>query len=180
MPVVVRTLVVFRSTGRPGKYALAVREIRRILAGLGFVAFLGTFLTMVGPGAVAAAVSAQRIDGQDAIGTSIAVSQAEFPTAGLAPAVVLARSDFFSDALAGGPLAAAVGGPLLITEGADQSSSLDPEVQAEIQRVLAPGGTVYILGGALALSSNIDATLSNLGFKTVRLAGTDEYGTAVL
>src|ERR1700678_3371829 len=164
MPVVVRTLVVFRSTGRPGKYALAVREIRRILAGLGFVAFLGTFLTMVGPGAVAAAVSAQRIDGTDAIGTSIAVSQAEFPTAGSAQAVVLARSDFFSDALAGGPLAAKVGGPLLITPGASITPALDPRVEAEIQRVLDPGGTVYILGGPLALDPAIDAALQGLGY----------------
>src|ERR1700678_2706891 len=179
MPVVVRTLVVFRSTGRPGKYALAVREIRRILAGLGFVAFLGTFLTMVGPGAVAAAVSAQRIDGTDAIGPSIAVSQAEFPASGSAQAVVLARSDFFSDALAGGPLAAAVGGPLLITPGASISSTLDPRVEAEIERVLPVGDTVYVLGGDLALSPNIDTALEGLGYRVVREAGANEYATAV-
>jgi hypothetical protein len=47
-----------------------------------------------------------RIFGPDAIDTSIAVSQAEFGS-GAAAAVVLARSEFFSDALAGGPLAAA-------------------------------------------------------------------------
>jgi hypothetical protein len=121
----------------------------------------------------------QRISGTDAIGTSIAVSEAEFPAAGSAKAVVLARSDFFSDALAGGPLAAQVGGPLLITPGATLSASLDPRVQAEIQRVLPTGGTVYILGGDLALSTGIDSVLQTLGYATQRLAGSDEYATAV-
>ena len=100
-----------------------------------------------------------QIYGIDPIGTSIAISQAAFPTADSAGAVVLARDDFFSDALAGGPLAAAVRGPMLLTEGADQSSSIDPRTLAEIQRVLSVGGTVYILGGDLAISPNVDATL---------------------
>ncbi len=120
-----------------------------------------------------------QIFGQDAIGTAIAVSQVEFPTVGSAKAVVLARSDFFSDALAGGPLAAAMGGPLLITPGASLSTSLDPRVQAEIQRVLPGGDTVYILGGDLAVSPDIDIALENLGYKVVRVAGADEYATAV-
>jgi hypothetical protein len=123
--------------------------------------------------------SLTQIYGTDAVGTAIAVSQAEFPTAGSARAVVLARSDFFSDALAGGPLAAQEGGPLLITPGASITASLDPRVLAEIQRVLPAGGTVFILGGTLALSPNIDATLEGAGYNVVREAGVDEYATAV-
>jgi hypothetical protein len=125
------------------------------------------------------ALPVQRIYGTDAIGTSIAVSQAEFPQLGSAKAVVLARSDFFSDALAGGPLAAQVGGPLLITPGAPISSSLDPRVSAQIQQVLPVGGTVYILGGDLALSPDIDTALQALGYVTKRIAGADDYATAV-
>jgi hypothetical protein len=120
-----------------------------------------------------------QIYGSDPIGTSIAISGAEFPAAGSAKAVVLARSDFFSDGLAGGPLAAAVNGPLLLTEGAPVSAALDPRTQAEIQRVLPTGGTVYILGGDLALSPNIDATLQGLGYNVIREAGSDEFATAV-
>ncbi|MGH9046379.1 MAG: cell wall-binding repeat-containing protein [Acidimicrobiales bacterium] len=130
-------------------------------------------------GQLAEDVDLQAIYGQDAIGTAIALSQAEFPTAGSAKAVVLARSDFFSDALAGGPLAAKMDGPLLITEGAPVSSTLDPAVQTEIERVLPVGGTVYVLGGDLALSPNIDTTLKGLGYMVVREAGADEYATAV-
>jgi hypothetical protein len=92
--------------------------------------------------------------------------------------VVLARDDYFSDALAGGPLAAAVNGPLLLSEGADESPYLDPRTQAEIQRVLPLGGTVYILGGDQALSPNVDPTLEGLGYAVVREAGADEYATA--
>ena len=69
---------------------------------------------------------------------------------------------------------------MLITESAQQSSTLDPLVQAEIQRVLVPGGTVYVLGGDLALSPSIDTTLQGLGYKTIRLAGSDQFATAVL
>jgi|HubBroStandDraft_1064217.scaffolds.fasta_scaffold113024_1 hypothetical protein len=120
-----------------------------------------------------------QISGPNAVDTAVAVSQTEFPTAGSADAVVLARSDFFADALAGGPLAAAVGGPLLITPGASLSSSLDPTVEAEIQRVLPVGDTVYVLGGDLALSPSIDTTLEALGYVVVREAGADEYATAI-
>ena len=128
---------------------------------------------------VASTPQPDQIFGQSAVETSVAISQAGFPTGDSAGAVVLARSDYFSDALAGGPLAGYVGGPLLLTPGAPVSSTLDPGVQAEITRVLAPGGTVYILGGDLAISGHVDTTLTGLGFHVVRLAGKDEYGTAV-
>jgi hypothetical protein len=120
-----------------------------------------------------------QISGPDAIGTAIAISQAEFPNNGSAGGVVLARSDFFSDALTGGPLAAAINGPLLITPGAPLSASLDPRVDAEIERVLPAGGTVYVLGGDLALSPNIDSTLTGQGYNVIREAGVDEFATAV-
>ncbi len=128
---------------------------------------------------VSEVVDLQPISGVDPIGTAIAVSEAAYPGAGSARAVVLARSDFFSDALAGGPLAAAEGGPLLLSEGADQSQSIDPRTLAEIERVLQPGGTVYVLGGTLALPASIDATLSGLGYRVVREAGADEFATAL-
>jgi hypothetical protein len=120
----------------------------------------------------------QRISGPDAIGTSLAISEQEFSGGG-ARAVVLARSDYFADALAGGPLAASVGAPLLITPGAGESTTLDPRVLAEIQRVLPAGGTVYILGGPLAISPGIDLALAGMGYGTVRIAGANEYATAV-
>ena len=120
-----------------------------------------------------------RIYGTTAIDTAIAISQSRFVASDSVPAVVVARSDFFSDALAGGPLAAREGGPLLITPGASQSSTLDPAVLSEIERVLEPGGTVYLLGGPVALSPTIDPALQSLGYAVTRVAGSDEYATAV-
>ena len=57
----------------------------------------------------------ERIAGADRIGTSVAVSQLTFPIGGTASAVVLARSDDFPDALTGGPLAAHLHAPVLLT-----------------------------------------------------------------
>ena len=125
---------------------------------------------------------ASRIFGVDAIQTAIVVSQGAFPVRGSAGAVVLARSDFFSDALAGGPLAAKVGGPLLLTPGPAASGPsvvLDARVLSEIQRVLPVGSTVYLLGGPQALSPSIDEVLATAGYVPMRVAGPNEYATAV-
>jgi hypothetical protein len=92
---------------------------------------------------------------------------------------VLCRSDFFSDCLVGGPLAADVNGPLLITPGASLSNTIDSRVDTEIERVLPTGRTVYILGGDLAVSPNIDVTLAGQGYNVIREAGINEFATAV-
>jgi putative cell wall-binding protein len=120
-----------------------------------------------------------RLAGSDAIATAIAVSDSAFPRSGSAAAVVVARSDYFADALTGAPLAAALGGPLLLTPGASESTTLDARTLAEIQRVLAPGGSVFLLGGSLAISSDIDPQLTSLGYRVQRIAGADEFATAV-
>jgi hypothetical protein len=124
-------------------------------------------------------VPMQRIFGHDAIDTSVAISRAEFVQDGSAGAVVLARSDYFADALAGGPLAAARGAPLLITPGASLAARLDPRVTAEIQRVLPAGRVVYVLGGPLALAPGIDAALQALGYSVTRIQGSNQFATAV-
>jgi len=152
----------------------------RLVGGLCLLAACTSPLaTLESVAGASASVPVQRIFGADAVATSIAISQSEFPVAQSAKAVVLARSDFFADALAGGPLAAHVHGPLLITPGASKSSNLDPLVLQEIERVLPVGGTVYVLGGALALSPDIDATLRGADYAVVRIAGSNEYATAV-
>lgn len=115
-----------------------------------------------------------RLAGTDRIDTAIASSQYEYPSGG-AGAVVLARHDQYADALAGTPLAVAKNGPLLLTP----TGGLDSRTEAEIQRVLGAGGTVYLLGGEAALGSGVASRLSSLGFNVVRLAGADRYATAV-
>ena len=117
-----------------------------------------------------------RIAGEDRIATAIAIAQTAFPDPGSANAVVLTRSDAFPDALAGTPLAARIGAPILLTP----SSSLDPRVLAEIRRALPAGGSVTILGGTSAIASSVDSQLVAAGFQVGRYAGADRFETAVV
>jgi putative cell wall-binding protein len=126
-------------------------------------------------GSARAADTAIRIGGGDRIETSVAISQASYPAAGSAKAVVLARDDDFADALAGTPLAVFEGGPLLVT-GRDR---LDVRVSQEIRRVLAVNGQVFVLGGASALSPAILGDVLTLNVNPVRIAGTDRFDTAL-
>ncbi len=127
------------------------------------------------PAGPAAADTATRIGGEDRIETSVAISQASFPTAGSAKAVVLARADDFADALAGTPFAVHEGGPLLVTGPA----KLDIRVSQEIRRVLAPDGQVFVLGGAKAVSPVVVDDLVGIGLNPVRIEGTDRFDTAL-
>ncbi|TDQ04859.1 cell wall-binding repeat-containing protein [Labedaea rhizosphaerae] len=129
-------------------------------------------------------MNAVRYAGTDRYKTAVCVSQGTWFDATdtnpddqdwVADAVVLARGDMFPDALAGGPLAAQVEGPLLLTK----STTLLPEVQAEIQRVLAPGGKVYLLGSTGSLSDGVKNAIVSLGYTPVRLGGSDRFQTAI-
>ena len=110
-----------------------------------------------------------RVSGKGRVDTAIAVSQ-EFPDA---PAVVLARSDDYPDALAGAPLATTVDGPILLTP----SDELDPKVREEIERLGADD--VHLLGGTAALSSDVEEELRALGLDTIRYDGESRFATAV-
>jgi putative cell wall binding repeat protein len=129
-------------------------------------------------------VYAVRYAGTDRYKTAVCVSQGTWfdgtdtdpaDQDWVADAVVLARGDTFPDALAGGPLAAQVEGPLLLTK----STTLLPEVRAEIQRVLAPHGKVYLLGSTGSLSSGVENTITSMGYLPVRLGGSDRFKTAI-
>lgn len=123
-----------------------------------------------------------RISGEDRFLTAVEVSVNLFRDNGdttdgrqQAGAVVLTRSDDFADGLAGVPLAAVNTAPLLLTETAD----LGVATQAEIDRVLPSGGTVYVLGGFGAVSEDVENGLVADGYTVVRLSGEDRYETAV-
>jgi putative cell wall-binding protein len=174
-----------------------IRRLCSMGVGVGFVALTvlvgglaisttavaATAPNAIGAGAPAAAVlptavlpsSVLRISGASRFDTAIATSKDEFPTPGSAKAVVLTRADNYPDALAGVPLAAKVGGPLLLTS----SAGLNPSVSAEILRVLPAGGTVYILGGTAAVGAAVATALTANHFVVKRVAGSDRFATAV-
>ncbi len=116
-------------------------------------------------------VAVDRIQGEDRIGTALALSEATF---GAAAAAVLARAELYPDALAGGPLAATLRGPLLLT-GQDE---LDPRVATELDRLGVE--QVVLLGGEGALGAQVEDDIAALGLAVERLAGGDRYQTAAM
>lgn len=119
-------------------------------------------------------VDVTRIAGTDRIDTGVEISKSTFPD-GQAEAAVIARSDAFADALAGGPLAVAKGGPLLL----NPTDALAPGVETELHRILPTGKKVYLLGGTSALSPAVESRVQTLGYEVVRIAGTDRFDTAL-
>lgn len=95
--------------------------------------------------------------------------------------VVLARSDDFADALGGAGLAG-TGAPVLFTPGpsdAQPAPGVEPRTRAEVDRVLADGGTVYVLGGTAALDGSTEAELVAAGYDVRRVAGGSRIETAL-
>jgi putative cell wall-binding protein len=113
-----------------------------------------------------------RIAGADRYQTAIAVAQKLYPTT--APIVLIATGQNFPDALAAAPVAAKLGGPLLLTA----TDSLPQEVGAELTS-LDPS-TVVIVGGEGAVSpavvSEISAAVPTATITPI--SGADRYATA--
>jgi hypothetical protein len=84
--------------------------------------------------------------------------------------LVLANDRSYADSLAAGPLAAILDAPLLLNHG----TGLDTGCT-----LIAPGATVYIVGGEGVVSRTTESTLRSQGLTTVRIGGKDRYATAV-
>ncbi|KLU66891.1 N-acetylmuramoyl-L-alanine amidase LytC precursor [Desulfosporosinus acididurans] len=111
-----------------------------------------------------------RIYGVRQIDTAIKVSQAGWQHA---DTVLLANCDHFPDALVAAPLSHQLDAPILLT----QSQGVDPYVMQEIKRLGAK--KVILLGGVMALSSQVETDLENAGFpQPERIWGQDQYETA--
>lgn|GEM_PF-1073564 len=116
-----------------------------------------------------------RLAGNDRLATAVAISQRTFPESHTANAVLLATGLNFPDALAGASLGKIKDAPLLlVTTYQNSKVTLD-----EIQRVLKPSGTVYILGGEGVVAPVFVTDLQRRGYDIRRLAGLNRYATAV-
>ena len=102
-------------------------------------------------------------------------AQSGFAQAGPTAATwaVIGRDDVFADSLAGTVLTGTA--PLLYTPPA----ILDERIVDELARLLGDSGTVYLLGGEAALSPDIDAALTDLGYDPVLLDGPTRVETAL-
>lgn len=122
-----------------------------------------------------------RLAGSDRINTAIKISKNAFADNSVS-SMVLARSDAYPDALAAGPLAGLVNGPLLITS----PTVLRTEVFAEILRIWDgeddPGIDCYIIGGPSAISKSVGDILKTIdsNFDIRVIGGADRYDTSAL
>ncbi len=112
-----------------------------------------------------------RVAGPDRYATSAEVSKSVFASA---DTVVIARGDVFPDALAGSPLAAQSGGPLLLSK----PSGLPSVIADEITRLGA--SNAIVLGGESGLSAQVVTDLETLGLGVRRLDGENRFDTAAL
>ncbi|MDY7528201.1 MULTISPECIES: cell wall-binding repeat-containing protein [unclassified Cryobacterium] len=128
--------------------------------------------TSVASAAVAApaAATATRLWGQDAYGTSAAISAGTFPTPGV-PVAYVATGETYQDALSGAGAAGVNKGPVLLV----QPNGIPGVIAAELAR-LKPA-RIVVLGGNLAVSDGVFASLSGIA-PTTRLWGQDAYGTS--
>lgn len=117
-----------------------------------------------------AAELVERFGGADRYATAAAVSRRFFPSAST---VFVASGRSFPDALAGGPAAAQLDAPLLLT----WPDELPAVSRAEIRR-LAPL-QIVVLGGPASVSDGVLAELAALAPNGARRAGgADRYATA--
>ena len=111
----------------------------------------------------------ERILAGDPAAAALEVSRTRFADAGAgdrqAAHAVVATTEAFADSLAGAALT--TDGPLLLTG----SDGLADAAAAELDRVLADGSTVYVLGGEAALSPAVADDITALGLVVVRPAG---------
>jgi len=119
------------------------------------------------------------VPGEPSIPITVAIQTCQylFPENDSAAGVLLARDDVFADALAGAPLAGDVQCILYTPGGAGQA--LDPRTRTEIDRVLASGAPVTILGGTNAVSAEVANDLQGRGYAVTRLSGASRLETAV-
>lgn len=114
-----------------------------------------------------AATNNGQIYGQDRYDTALAVSQSFYRTTN---EVVIASGRNFPDALVGGSVAAAKNSPLLLADD-DIKDSVLAYIGANTARVT-------ILGGAGAVSPNVENKLRTVAPSVQRVGGADRYDTA--
>ncbi|GAB6173493.1 hypothetical protein JCM15765_29710 [Paradesulfitobacterium aromaticivorans] len=117
----------------------------------------------------------ERLSGQDRVDTSLVIAKATYPNK--VSNVVLATANNYPDALTGSVLASKLNAPILLVgiSEADQAKIL-----TYLQDNMKPTGTVYILGGTVAISSDMEVKIKGIGFGNIdRIGGADRFATSL-
>ena len=155
------------------------RNFRTMAVGSAVVMVAGIALEAGGAGPAVAAnpsgdlgFSVVRLAGADRYATAVQVSK-RFFSAGT-PVAYVATGTNFPDALAAGPAAAKLGGPVLFV-GRDTVPAV---TRSELVRLNA--GVIKVVGGPDVVSESVRASLAGLSAGgATRLTGPDRYQTAV-
>ena len=111
-----------------------------------------------------------RVGGEDRFDTAAEIAALTYPDG--VDTALLARADLFPDALTAAPLAAQVGGPVLLTN----TDRLTDRTAQALQDLGV--SNVYLLGGPPAISDTVAVQLRDVGYDVGRLEGPTRYGTA--
>ena len=149
-----------RARGRRTRAAVATAAAAGALV-------VGVLVTTAVP---AQALESARWGGDDRYATAARVSQESFPDG--ASDVVVVNGSRFADALAGAPLAALHGGPLLTVD----ARSVPAATRAELER-LRPQ-VVRVVGGPVSVGDDVLRELQRLVPSVQRVEGADRYATA--
>lgn len=145
------------------------RLIAAAAAGTALIGTLGSAPAAADPTPITS-TGLVRIAGSDRYSTAVKVSQKSFTKP--QSTVVIASGESWADALAAGPLAAFVEGPILLVK----KDSLPAVVDAELKRL---GPThVIVVGGRGAISDYVYGRVGFWANDTIRIAGADRYATA--
>jgi len=115
-----------------------------------------------------------RLSGENRVDTAIAIAKSSHT--GQVSNVILTTADNFPDALTGSVLAYKLNASILLV-----GSSLDDQnkVLSYLKNNMLTTGTVYILGGIVAVSADMASKVVAEGFTNItRLGGIDRYETA--
>lgn len=118
-------------------------------------------------------VAVERVQGDSRYDTAVELTRRAFPTGGVGPVFLVVGTNY-PDALAASPVAAELGGAVLLTA----KDALPTVVRDELLRL---GPTeIIIVGGPLAISAKTEDEVRALGLPVRRLQGDSRYDTAAL
>ncbi|HBH1306264.1 cell wall-binding repeat-containing protein [Clostridioides difficile] len=129
-----------------------------------------TFLTITLYGNTSNASTKDTLTGSGRWETAIKISQAGWKKSEKA---VLVNDNSIADALSATPFAKAKDAPILLT----QSNKLDSRTKAELKRLGVKN--VYLIGGSIALSSEIEKQLNAENINFERISGNSRYDTSL-
>ncbi|CZR98307.1 N-acetylmuramoyl-L-alanine amidase LytC precursor [Clostridioides difficile] len=129
-----------------------------------------TFLSVTLYGNISNASTKDTLTGSGRWETAIKISQAGWTKSDNA---VLVNDNSIADALSATPFAKAKNAPILLT----QSNKLDSRTKSELKRLGVKN--VYLIGGSIAIDSNVEKQLDEEDINFERISGSSRYETSL-